>query len=196
MKSIIMIISIVLMSLGLTACAQRNKEVKTVKENMSTHNVMVAYFSATGTTEGITRKIAEYTDGDLVRIEPEKSYTGSDLDWNDPRSRSSVEMGDSTSRPSIKPSEISVDKYDVVFIGYPIWWDLAPRVVNTFIESYNLSGKRIVPFATSGGSGISNSVNNLKKTYPSLDWENGRLINRSDTTRIQSWIDDILNQKN
>lgn len=179
------------MSLGLTACAQNNQEDKTMNENAKAGKVLVAYFSATGTTESVAKKISQYTGGDLVEITPEQPYTRADLDWHNPSSRSSVEMNDSASRPSIKPAGISADKYDVVFLGYPIWWDLAPRAVNTFIESLDLSGKKIIPFATSGGSGISGSVNNLKKTYPSLHWEAGRLFNQSDTVRLHRWIDDV-----
>lgn len=120
MKAIITTICVMFISLGLTACARNNQEGKTMKDNTRVKNVMVAYFSATGTTESVAKTISEYIGGDLVRITPEQAYTRADLDWNNPRSRSSVEMNDNTSRPSIKPTGINADKYDLVFIGYPI----------------------------------------------------------------------------
>lgn len=182
-------------SLGMAACTRGNHEEKTMEQNNVSKKVLVAYFSATGTTEIVAKQIAEYTGGDLVKIESVQAYTNADLDWNNPKSRSSVEMNDSAVRPSIKPAGISVDDYDVVFLGYPIWWDLAPRVVNTFIESLDLEGKTIVPFATSGGSGINNSVRKLKATYPSLNWAKGRLLNDCGTTQLRRWIDEVNGSK-
>lgn len=195
MKVIVTTICMMLMSSGLTACAQNSKEDKTMKENAETNKVLVAYFSATGTTESVAKKISECTDGDLVRIRPEQAYTRADLDWNNPKSRSSVEMNDSAARPPIMPTGIDADKYDVVFIGYPIWWDLAPRVVDSFIRSLDLSGKRMIPFATSGGSGIEHSVNRLMETYPALRWEKGRLLNAADAAQIQRWVDEVAGKQ-
>ena len=153
--------------------------------------VLVAYFSATGTTEDVAEKIAAVTGGELHEIAPEQAYTDADLNWNDKKSRSSVEMNDSKVRPELKGLKENVQDYDIVFIGYPIWWNLAPRIINTFIEKHDLKGKVLVPFATSGGSGINNSVNVLKKTYPDLKWENGRLLNSANRKMLQGWIDDL-----
>jgi flavodoxin len=153
--------------------------------------ILVAYFSATGTTESVAEKIADATGGQLYEIVPEKEYTSADLNWNDDRSRSSVEMNNPESRPSLGGSPVDVAAYGVVFIGYPIWWDQAPRIVNTFIESHDLKGKTVIPFATSGGSGISNSVEVLKKTYPGLNIQEGKLLNNASSATIRSWLDNL-----
>lgn len=100
-------------------------------------------------------------------------------------------MNDPQTRPAIKPISANIADYDIIFIGYPIWWDLAPRVINTFIESYNLEGKVLIPFATSGGSSIDNSVASLKKEYPTLQWKNGRLLNRTNRNIIKEWIEKL-----
>ena len=131
---------------------------------------IVVYFSATGTTEGVARRLAAVTHADTMAIEPAQPYTSADLDWTNNHSRSTLEMKNPKSRPAIKTPEKSLDAYDVVFLGYPIWWDLAPTVVNTFIESQHLDGKVVVPFATSGGSGINHSAVQLKKQYPNIKW--------------------------
>ena len=152
--------------------------------------VLVAYFSATGTTAEAARKIARITGGELYAITPEKPYTSADLNWNDKRSRSSVEMNDPKSRPAIKGVKDNMADYKVVYIGYPIWWGVAPTIVKTFIESHDLNGKAVIPFATSGGSGIATSETDLKNTYPDLNWKKGRLLNRADDNSIREWITD------
>lgn len=172
----------VIMAICFGACAQ-NKE----KQNTDTKKILVAYFSATGTTAELARAVRDVTRGDLYEIVPEEAYTPADLDWNDSRSRSSLEMGDTLARPALKSPGADVSGYDVIFIGYPIWWNEAPRVVNTFIESVDLRGKTIVPFATSGGSGIDNSVSKLKAAYPDLQWKEGRLFNSPVREAIKSW---------
>ncbi|MDE5944601.1 MAG: flavodoxin [Rikenella sp.] len=142
---------------------------------------LAIYFSATGTTARAAQRIARETGGDLYRIEPATAYTSADLDWRNARSRSSVEMNDPKSRPAIKKSTAApdIEAYETIYLGYPIWWDQAPRVVQTFIESHpELKGKRVVPFATSGSSGIANSVAKLRQAYPEIDWQLGRLMNR------------------
>lgn len=153
--------------------------------------ILIAYFSATGTTARAAEKLANVTGGELYAITPAESYTSTDLDWNDKQSRSSVEMNDPKSRPAIKGKKENIADYDVIFIGYPIWWDLAPRVVNTFIESYDLTGKTVIPFATSGGSTFTGSAAALKKNYPSLNWKEGRLLNRADEKTIRTWIEKL-----
>ena len=129
--------------------------------------VLVAYFSATGTTEGVAEHIANGLNADLYEIVPEEPYTDADLDYNDNNSRTTIEMNDPDARPAILGSVESMEQYTTVFIGYPIWWGDAPRIVSTFMESYDFSGKTIVPFCTSGGSGIGTSVKNIKKLVPS-----------------------------
>ena len=154
-------------------------------------HILVAYFSATGTTARAAEKLADVTGGELYSITPVESYTSADLDWNDKQSRSSVEMKDPKSRPALKGKKENIADYDVVFIGYPIWWDLAPRVVNTFIESHNLKGKTVIPFATSGGSTLAGSASALKRSYPSLNWKEGRLLNPTDEKTICTWIEKL-----
>ena len=152
---------------------------------------LVAYFSASGVTAALAKNLAAAIDADLFEIEPVIRYAKADLDWTNKKSRSSVEMNDPKMRPAIKSKKENIGTYDVVFIGYPIWWDLAPRIINTFIESHSLKGKTVVPFATSGGSSIGNSATVLKKTYPDLNWKEGRLLNRTDEKAIRAWFDVI-----
>ena len=159
-----------LLTWGTTLSAQITKGNKTI---------LVAYFSCTGTTEIVAEAIAETTGGKLYRITPAKAYTSADLDWQNKKSRSSVEMADDKSRPALGGEAINPKDYDVIFIGYPIWWDLCPRPVNTFLEKYDFSSKTIISFATSGGSSIANSVKQLKKLYPKVVWQDGRLCNGS-----------------
>ncbi len=147
------------------------------KKNMTQKKILVAYFSATGNTEKAAQKIAGSTGGTLYAIQPVQKYTAADLNWNDRNSRSTKEMNDAKSRPAIKKTLKDIKQYDTVYIGFPIWWDLAPRVINTFIETYDLTGKAVIPFATSGGSGIGNSEKALKKSYPKLNWKQGKLMN-------------------
>lgn len=162
-----------------------------MNNKQSNHKVLVAYFSATGTTARAAQKVAAATGGELYAITPAQPYTSADLDWYDKQSRSSVEMNDPKSRPAIKGRMENIADYDVVFIGYPIWWDLAPRIINTFIESHDLKGKTVVPFATSGSSSIANSAATLKHTYPALKWKEGRLLNRTDEKTIRTWIEKL-----
>ena len=175
-------------AMSFAACAQNKGE-----KNMQTENKpLVVYFSATGTTAKAARTIAEVTGGTLYEIVPQRAYTSDDLDWNDKQSRSSVEMNNPQARPALKDTKADVAAYDVIFIGYPIWWDQAPRIINTFIESHDLKGKTLVPFATSGGSGISNSVKELRKAYPDLEWQDGRLLNRANRNTVQNWVNDVM----
>lgn len=153
---------------------------------------LVVYFSATGTTAQAARTIADVTGGALYEIEPEHAYTSDDLDWNDRQSRNSVEMNDPKARPALKPTKADIGDYDVIFIGYPIWWNQAPRVVNTFIESHDLKGRKLVPFATSGGSDITNSVKELRKAYPELEWQDGKLLNGTGRNAVWNWANEVI----
>ena len=155
----------------------------------SNHKVLVAYFSATGVTARAAQKVAEATGGEVYAITPAKPYTDADLDWRDKQSRSSVEMNDPKARPALGGERLDVSEYDIVFIGYPVWWNQAPRLINTFIESHNLKGKTVIPFATSGGSTIADSAATLKRSYPALEWKEGRLLNRADEKTLRTWIE-------
>lgn len=153
--------------------------------------ILIAYFSATGTTAAVAESLAVATGGELYAITPADPYTAADLDWTDRRSRCSEEMHDPDSRPALGGRALDTEGYDVVFIGYPIWWNLAPHVVNTFIESHDLKGRTIVPFATSGGSGIAHSVSALKTAYPTLDWREGKLLVRDDGRTLHAWVNGL-----
>lgn len=150
--------------------------------------VLVAYFSATGTTKAVAERIAALTGGVLYEIKPETPYTDADLDWHDKNSRSSVEMADLSSRPAIIADLENADRYQTIYIGYPIWWYTAPTIVNTFIDTYQFDGKTVKPFATSGGSTIDKSVEDLKGAYPTINWEKGLLINGLNDDEINNQI--------
>lgn len=155
-------------------------------------NVLVAYFSATHTTEGVAEHIADGLNAELYEIVPEEPYTDADLNYNDDNSRSTVEMNDPNARPAISGSVENMDQYTVVFIGYPIWWGEAPRIVSTFMESYDFSGKTIVPFCTSGGSGIGSSAENLEQLTSNAVWLEGRRLNGGDTREtVMEWVDSL-----
>ena len=187
MNKIILALAAV-MTMGFAACAQNKGE-----KSMQTENKpLVVYFSATGTTAKAARTIAEVTGGTLYEIVPQQAYTSDDLNWNDKQSRSSVEMNNPQARPALKDTKLDIAAHDVIFIGYPIWWDQAPRIINTFIESHDLKGKTLVPFATSGGSGISNSVKELRKAYPDLEWQEGKLLNGASGNTVQNWVGDVM----
>lgn len=148
----------------------------------------VVYYSETGTTEGIAKKISQVTGADLYRIEPAQPYTSADLDWQDNNSRSTKEMNDRSARPAIKNGRLNLDGIDTVYLGYPIWWDQAPRVVNTFIEANDLSGKIIITFCTSGETSIDGSVRQLKADYSALDFVKGKRLNGASVNEIEKWI--------
>ena len=139
--------------------------------------ILVAYFSASGVTARAAREIAAATGGDLCEIVPAQPYTAADLDWRDKKSRSSLEMTDEASRPAIVPPGVDMGRYDTVFVGFPIWWGVEPRVVDTFLDSYDFTGKTLIPFATSGGSRMPYAQNHLQGLYPHLSWKTGRLVN-------------------
>ena len=141
------------------------------------NKVLTAYFSASGVTARVAREISEAVGADLYEIAPKEPYTESDLDWRDENSRSSVEMKDPACRPEIAVPVKDMDTYDTVFLGFPIWWYVEPRIVDTFLESYDFSGKKVIPFATSGGSGIENVEKHLRDEYPSISFLKGRLLN-------------------
>lgn len=138
---------------------------------------LVAYFSASGVTKKVALRLAQEELAELFEICPKIKYTSADLNWMDDNSRSSLEMKAQSCRPEILNKLDNLDQYEIIYLGFPIWWYVEPRIIDTFLESYNFSKKQIVPFATSGGSGISNVVENLKAHYPELNFADGRLLN-------------------
>lgn len=153
---------------------------------------LVVYFSATGTTKGVAERIASVTNADLYEIIPAEPYSSDDLDWHNSNSRTSIEMNDINVRPEIASEPISLDSYSTVFIGYPIWWGEAPRIMSTFVESYDFSDKTVVPFCTSGGSGIGRSGDNLKDLANSGNWLSGERLDAGiSENKIQDWINEL-----
>ena len=140
--------------------------------------ILVSYFSASGVTKKVATQLANLLHADLEEIKPVQKYSGEDLDWQNTRSRSSLEMKEENSRPLIEKPIHDLSSYDVIFVGYPIWWYVEPRIVDTYLDSFNLKDKRIIPFATSGGSSIDGSVKHLKELYQSAIIEEGILLNR------------------
>ena len=154
--------------------------------------VLVAYFSATGTTKGVAEIIAENMGADIYEIAPKEPYTDADLDWHDDSSRSTIEMNDSSSRPEIDGAVENMEQYDIVFIGYPIWWGEAPRIVSTFMESYSFEGKTLISFCTSSSSGLGSSGRNLEKLTDSAQWLDGeRFGGGASEADVQAWIEGL-----
>ena len=149
---------------------------------------LVAYFSASGVTAKAAGKLAKAADADLFEIKPVQPYTRADLDWMNKKSRSSIEMADKSSRPEIAEKVSNMADYDVIFVGFPIWWYVAPTIVNTFLEAYDFSGKKIVLFATSGGSGFGNTVKELQPSAPDAVITEGSLLNRGTKKEISEWV--------
>ena len=139
--------------------------------------VLVAYFSASGVTARAAKEIAKAVGADLYEIRPVQPYTDGDLNWMDKKSRSTVEMNDPSCRPPIAEPVENLEQYDTVFVGFPIWWYVEPRIVDTFLESGDFSGKTVIPFATSGGSGIGKAEKSLQDHCPKADWKRGKLVN-------------------
>ena len=152
---------------------------------------LVAFFSASGTTRKIAEMIAQAAEADLYEIMPKQPYSKADLNWMDKKSRSSVEMNDKKFRPEITDMDVQIDKYDEILLEFPIWWYVAPTIINTFLEKYDFSGKKIVLFATSGGSGFGNTVSELKPSAPDAEIEEGKVLNKATKQEIAEWIKSI-----
>ena len=162
------------------------------EQTVSGKDTLVVVFSATGTTKGVAEKIAAITDADLYEIVPTEPYTDADLDWNDNNSRSTKEQNDSSARPAIGSETISLEGYKTIYIGYPIWWGEEPRIMDTFVESYNFDGITMIPFCTSGGSGIGRSGKNLAELAKSGTWIDGdRLQGDISDEDLRTWIDSL-----
>ncbi len=153
---------------------------------------LVAYFSASGTTKRAAALLAKAAGADLFEIEPSSPYTPADLDWTNKKSRSSVEMNDPSSRPAVKSRVENMADYGTVFLGFPIWWYTAPTIIKTFLESYDLAGKEIVLFATSGGSGLGKTENALRPCAPHAVWKGGKLINGASESALKSWVESLI----
>lgn len=153
------------------------------------NNNLVVYFSCSGETKKVAEELKSVLNCDIFEIVPETLYTDRDLDWNDKNSRSTIEMGDESCRPRIRNRIDNIDKYDTIYLGFPIWWYTAPRIINTFLESYDFSNKKVVLYCTSGGSSIDKTYNDLKNSYPDIDFIKGsRLYSNSD---IDKFIKDV-----
>ena len=175
MKKIMIIAALLTMSLS--GCTQKNNGNNNPQNNTTMKKTLVTYFSATGTTKAAAERLAKECNADLFEIAPEVPYTAADLDWRDKTSRSTLEMKDKTSRPAIAAKCDNIADYDTVWIGFPVWWYTAPTIINTFIEAHDLSGKVLNVFATSGGSDVKGSANDLRNAYPQYTWGESRLMN-------------------
>lgn len=162
-----------------------------INKDNTMKKTLVAYFSATGTTEKVARMIAQSADADLFEIEPEERYSAEDLDWTNKQSRSSVEMNDKTFRPAIKNKVADMDQYDTIYVGFPVWWYTAPTIVWNFMESYNFEGKTVIAFATSGGSAIGPCEKDLQKLAPKANWKAGKLLNRATQEQVDEWVESL-----
>ena len=179
MKRILLFITIAFLGINLNAQTMNRK-------------TLVAYFSATGTTEKVAQNLAEVTQSDLFKINPETPYTDADLDWKDENSRSTIEMNDKTSRPAIAGKIDNMADYKVIYLGFPIWWYVAPTIINTFLESYDLSGKTIVLFATSGSSGFGKTAESLQHSASKAKIIEGRVLNGNPSKeKIGEWVDSL-----
>lgn len=153
------------------------------------NNNLVVYFSCSGETKKVAEELKKALSCDIFEIVPETLYTDRDLDWNDKNSCSTIEMGDESCRPRIRNRIDNVDKYDTIYLGFPIWWYTAPRIINTFLESYDFSNKKVILYCTSGGSSIDKTYNDLKNSYPNIDFIKGsRLYSNSD---IDSFVNSV-----
>ena len=153
---------------------------------------LVAYFSASGVTAKVAERLAKAIGVDLFEIKPEVPYTDADLNWQNKHSRSSVEMNNPASRPEIAEKLDNMSDYDTIFVGFPIWWYIAPTIINTFIESYDLSGRTLIPFATSGGSGMGKTVEKLKALYPTVNFKEGKVVNGMSAKALKEWANGLL----
>lgn len=155
--------------------------------------ILVAYFSASGVTKGVAEKLAKSANAELFEIIPKHPYTKEDLNWKDKQSRSSVEMNDRSCRPEISSNISDISQYDFVFIGFPVWWYREPSIIDTFMEAYDFSGKTIIPFCTSGGSPLGESVGNIQSLAKGANVLNGRKFSSEvSEDELKKWIDEVL----
>ena len=153
---------------------------------------LVAYFSASGTTAAVAKTLSEVAEADLYEIKPQTPYTRADLDWQNKRSRSSLEMNDKSFRPSLADKNAHIEDYDTIFLGFPIWWYTAPTIINTFLESYDFTAKTIILFATSGGSGFGKTAADLKDSAAGAVIRDGKLLNRRQSKEsLAAWVNSL-----
>ena len=174
MKLKVFISVLIVVFVGTIFVFKSNNGGEVMAEAKSNKKVLVAYFSASGVTAGVADKLSKAIGADIFEIKPAQIYTSADLDWTNKKSRSSVEMDDRNSRPAIANKVTDMSKYDVIFVGFPIWWYREPSIIDTFMESYDFSGKQVIPFATSGGSGMGDSGSIMQKLAPKAKVDNGR----------------------
>ncbi|MBE5848521.1 MAG: flavodoxin [Lachnospiraceae bacterium] len=213
MKRKISVMAAFLLAIGLTACGKNESQVSAdTTQNIQTESsveveeasseetgitnedsdVLVVYFSATGTTKDVAEKIASITGADTYEIKAAQEYTDADLDWNDSNSRTTKEQNDPSVRPEIGSEAVSLDGYTTIYIGYPIWWGEEPRIMDTFAESYDFEGKTVIPFCTSGSSDIGRTGQNLADNAGSGTWIEGRRFGAgASEDEIRSWIEDL-----
>jgi len=194
MKKLVLLLAAALM---LGACQNTSKTGDTAAaaadSASTTRTTLVAYFSASEAhiTAQVAKTLAQAADADLFEIVPEQIYTAADLDWQDKQSRSTIEMQDSTARPAVATKVENMDQYTTIYVGFPIWWYTAPRIINTFLEQYDLTGKTIIPFATSGGSDMGKSGEDLQKaSAPAANWIlPGKVLNGNPPVdSLKAWI--------
>lgn len=181
-----------MLSILMIACAIFTNA-KAEETNMTNNKILVAYFSATGNTKSVAEKLATAINADLFEIVPEQLYTSDDLDWHNDKSRSSVEMGDKSSRPAIASKIDNISQYKIAFVGSPIWWGREPSIMDTFIESYDFAGKTVIPFVTSGSSGIGDYGANLQSLAPNAKILTGnRFPNNVTSEELKTWADEQM----
>ena len=195
-KTLIVVMMVFAMALSLTVCGSTDSdEVSGIQETEDTSahsDVLVAYFSATGTTKGVAEKIAAITSGDLYEIQAAEPYTEDDLDYNDSSSRATKEQKDKDVRPEIGSEDLSLEGYTTLYLGFPIWWGEEPRILDTFVEKYSFEGITVIPFCTSGSSGIGQSGPNMEALAGSGTWLDGQRFSGSVTEEdLQSWIEEL-----
>ncbi len=204
MRKLLSLLLALCLIIGLTACsggsseeaAETDNTAETAAEEQtdssSVGETLVVYFSATGNTKGVAEKIASITGADIYEIKAAQEYTEADLDWNDDDSRSTHEQNDPSARPEIGSDPVSLEGYKTIYIGYPIWWGEEPRIMDTFVESYEFDGITMIPFCTSGGSGIGKSGQNLAENAGSGNWlEGGRLESGISEDDLKAWIEGL-----
>ena len=193
MKKFLSIFLAAFIVLSVTACSSEEKNSAEGSSPPDKNKILVAYFSATGNTKTLAETAAEVLGADLYEIKPEFPYTEEDLDYKDETKRATVEQRDEKTRPALADKNAPVDKYGTIVLAFPIWWGIEPRIIDTFVETYNLSNKTIIPICTSGGSGIGSSGENLKAlASPTAEWKNGKSFSKNfSKDEVKNFFDDL-----
>ncbi len=190
-KILLMVLGLFFVSAGVILAQSNTQEAK--ENSKMNKKILVAYFSATGNTRRVAQNLAKAVDADIYEIKPAKPYSDADLDWTNKSSRSSVEMADHSSRPEMIKDDFSVKAYETIYLGFPIWWYIAPTIVNTFLEKHDFSNKKIILFATSGGSGLGKSIDNIKTSVSdSTKVINGKVFNTNiSVEELKNWVETL-----